>query len=406
MPHEDTFETDDDSPLYRQRSGEHWRNPWEDYREYRDAAAVLRVEAEDYWVLPRFREVWEAARDVETFSSASGLTTHYDEMEAMNLAPTIVMMDPPKHTAFRKLVSAGFTPRRVDALEPSMRAWVRERIDRLRSGEEKDFIAGLARPLPCWVVANYLGVPEGDRRLFDRWTQAIVGGTASGDLLGSQSGAEAAAELYAYFTELIERKKQDPGEDMITQLAFADLDGTPLETLEILGYAFVMITGGNDTATGLLGGAAELLTEFPAERAKLQAQPELIPNAVEEALRLTSPVQDLARTTRREVEIAGVSIPAGKRVLLHYGSANRDEREFGDTAGRFDVARRIDRILSFTVGPHYCLGAAAARMQGRLVLEELLAACPDFAVDSAAGTYAPGVHVRRFESLPFETRAT
>ena len=287
-----------------------------------------------------------------------------------------------------------------------MRAWVRERIDRLRSGEEKDFIAGLARPLPCWVVANYLGVPEGDRGLFDRWTQAIVGGTASGDLLGSQSGAEAAAELYAYFTELIERKKKDPGEDMITQLAFADLDGTPLETLEILGYAFVMITGGNDTATGLLGGAAELLTDFPAERAKLQARPELVPNAVEEALRLTSPVQDLARTTRRKVEIDGVSIPAGKRVLLHYGSANRDEREFGDTADRFDVERRIDRILSFTVGPHYCLGAAAARMQGRLVLEELLSACPDFSVDSAAGTYAPGVHVRRFESLPFETRAT
>lgn len=391
---------------YRQRSGEEWRTPWADYRNWRDAGSVLRVEDGDYWVLPRFREVWEAARDVATFSSASGLTTNYGDMEAMNLAPTIVMMDPPKHTAFRKLVSAGFTPRKVSALEPSMRAWIRARIEQLRSGEEEDFIAGLARPLPCWVVANYLGVPEEDRGLFDRWTHAIVGGTASGDLLGSQSGAQAAAELYAYFTELIEVKKKHPGEDMITQLAFADLSGSELETLEILGYAFVMITGGNDTATGLLGGAAELLTEYPEQRAKLIERPELIPNAIEELLRFTSPVQDLARTTMRPVEIDGEQIPAGKRVLLHYGSANHDEREFGEDAGQFDVERSIDRILSFTVGPHYCLGAAVARMQGRITVEELLTACPEFAVDAAGGVYAPGVHVRRFQSLPFEPAAS
>lgn len=390
---------------YEPRSGESWRNPWSSYRALRDDAPVLHVEKGDYWVLSRFEDVWQAARDVETFSSASGLTTNYGDMEAMNLAPTIVMMDPPKHTAFRKLISAGFTPRKATELEPAMRAYIAARIEEMRLAGRCDFVAGLARPLPCWVVANYLGVPEKDRGLFDRWTHAIVGGSATGDLLGSAGGAAAAAELYAYFTELIDEKRRDPGDDLITQLAHADFDGTPLEILEILGYAFVMIAGGNDTATGMIAGAAELLTRHPEQRCKLQSDPGLIRNAVEEVLRFTSPVQDLARTTMRDVEIHGTVIPKGKRVLLHYGSANRDEREFGETACEFDVERKIDRILSFTVGPHYCIGAAVARLQGQLVLEELLTLCPDFSVDFAAGEYATGVHVRRHENLPFQATA-
>ena len=160
--------------------------------------------------------------------------------------------------------------------------------------------------------------------------------------------------------------------------------------------------GGNDTATGMIGGAAELLTRYPEQRRKLRDNPSLIRGAVEEVLRLTSPVQDLARTTMRDVEIHGKVIPKGKRVLLHYGSANRDEREFGESAGAFNVERKIDRILAFTVGPHYCIGAAVARLQGQLVLEELLARCPEFSVDFDAAEYATGVHVRRHETLPFQ----
>ncbi|MFP6663008.1 MAG: cytochrome P450 [Deltaproteobacteria bacterium] len=387
---------------YEPRSGESWRDPWDGYRALRDQAPVFHVEKGDYWVLSRFEDVWQAARDVATFSSASGLTTNYGDMEAMNLAPTMVMMDPPQHTAFRKLISAGFTPRKATDLEPAMRSYIAARIEEMRAADRCDFIAGLARPLPCWVVANYLGVPAQDRGLFDGWTHAIVGGAATGDLLGSADGAAAAAELYAYFTELIEAKRRDPGEDLITQLAHADFDGTKLEILEILGYAFVMIAGGNDTATGMIGGAAELLTRYPEQRRKLRDNPSLIRGAVEEVLRLTSPVQDLARTTMRDVEIHGKVIPKGKRVLLHYGSANRDEREFGESAGAFNVERKIDRILAFTVGPHYCIGAAVARLQGQLVLEELLARCPEFSVDFDAAEYATGVHVRRHETLPFQ----
>lgn len=388
---------------YEPRSGSSWRDPFPMYREMREHAPVLHVPKGDYWVLSRFEDIWQAARDTETFSSASGLTTTYGDMEAMNLAPTMVMMDPPRHTDFRKLVSAGFTPRKVQALEPAMRAYVAEKIEEMRTKGTCDFVEGLARPLPCWVVANYLGVPIEDRPLFDDWTHAIVGGSAEGNLLDAGGGAAAVGELYEYFTALVEQKRAHPGDDMVSELIASKLEGNPLGILEILGYAFVMITGGNDTATGLLAGAAELLTAHPEQRKKLLEDPKKIPNAVEELLRLTSPVQGLARTLTRDVEVGGHHIAAGRKVLLHYGSGNRDEREFGPTANEFDIDRKIDRILTFTIGPHYCLGAAAARMQGQIVLEELLQRCPDFTADIAAGEFARGSVVRRHEVLPVTT---
>jgi cytochrome P450 len=162
-----------------------------------------------------------------------------------------------------------------------------------------------------------------------------------------------------------------------------------------------MVTGGNDTTTGLLGGAAELLTEHPDQRARLLADPGLVGDAVEELLRLTSPVQRLARTTTEDVDIGGTTIPEGRKVLLLYASANRDPRAFGDDAEDLDVGRRPERMLSFSYGAHHCLGAAAARLQGRVALEELLDCMPDFWVDAEAGEFAPGHFVRRYQSLPF-----
>jgi len=165
-----------------------------------------------------------------------------------------------------------------------------------------------------------------------------------------------------------------------------------------------MVTGGNDTATGLLGGAAELLTANPEQRARLRDDPSTIPNAVEECLRLTSPVQGLCRVTTRNVTVNGVDLPVGTRVLLCYGAANRDPREFGATAEEMDVARPIPRLMTFSSGPHFCLGAAAARLQGRVVIEELLARCPDFQVDADAGVFADGAFTRRYDTLPFAPR--
>ena len=200
-------------------------------------------------------------------------------------------------------------------------------------------------------MADVLGVA------FDGWTEAIVAAnTTSGDIAG---------------------------------------------TLSVLAFTFTMVTGGNDTTTGMIGGTAQLLHQRPDQRRLLVENPDLIPDAIDEFLRLTSPVQGLARTTTRDVSIHDTTIPADRRVLLLYGSANRDEREFGDDAAELDVQRRPRSIMTFSHGAHFCLGAAAARMQSRVALTELLARCPDFEVDESGIVWAGGSYVRRPLSVPF-----
>jgi cytochrome P450 family 130 len=382
-------------PVYEPFGRETWRDPFPLYAALRDHDPVHRS-PHGFWVLTRFDDVWAAARDTATFSSAQGLTFR-NEVAEMGLAPTMVMMDPPDHTRYRRLVARGFTPRQVAEMEDSLRAYVRQRVDALVAAGGGDVVADLAAPVPNWVVSEYLGVPEEDRHQFGRWTEAIVQGVVGGE---GPDGATAVIELYGYFTELIDRRRREPTDDLVSLLVQADDDGAGIGLEGILGYAFVMIAGGNDTATGLLAGSLELLAQHPYQRARLVADPELVPNAVDELLRLTSPVQGLCRVVTEDVEIRGSVIPAGQRVLLCYGSANRDPRQFGDDAEVFDVGRRIDRFLTFSAGAHYCLGASAARLQGRLVLEELLARSPDFTVDDEAGVYADGAFTRRHQSLP------
>jgi cytochrome P450 len=375
------------------------------YAALREHDPVHRVVPEgdpsaDYWVLTRHRDVYQAARDVETFSSAGGLTTEYDELDKIGLRdnPPLVMQDPPVHTDFRRTVSKGFTPRQVFSVEPAVRAFVAERLARLAEAGEGDIVAELFKPLPTMVVAHYLGVPEQDRDRFDGWTDAIVAASSAGHPL---EAAEAAGELMTYFTELAERRKKEPGDDTISHLVAAgmadDMDGL----LSILGFAFTMVTGGNDTTTGMLGGAVQLLTSRPDQREMLVDDPSLIPDAVEELLRLTSPVQGLARTTTRDVDVDGTTIPEGRKVLLLYGAANRDTETYGPDADELDVTRQPKHILTFSHGNHHCLGAAAARMQAVVTLEELLAAFPRFEVDIDGVEYAPGPYVRRPTRVPF-----
>jgi cytochrome P450 len=382
-------------------SGESWRDPFPMYAALRDHDPVHHVVEGDYWVLSRHADVYDAARDTATFSSAQGLTFLYGEIERLGIdsARPMVMMDPPEHTAFRRLVARGFTPRQVATIEPDVRAFVRDRLDALACSdraEPLDVVATLFKPLPSMVVAHYLGVPATDRARFDGWTDAIVAANALGDPLAA---SDAVGELFDYFAVLAEARRADPRDDTISQLVHAD--AAPADIAGIIGFAFTMVTGGNDTTTGLLGGSTVLLTERPEQRQRLLDRPELIGPAVDELLRLTSPVQGLARTTTRDVVIAGVTVPAGRKVLLLYGSANRDPRAFGPAADELDVMRRPERMLSFSYGAHHCLGAAAARLQGRVALEELLARFPRFRVDGDAGTFAPGHFVRRFQSLPF-----
>lgn len=390
------------TPSFVPCSGETWRDPFPMYAALRDHDPVHHVAAGDYWVLSRFADVFAAARDTATFSSAQGLTFRYGELDAAGLADAtpMVMLDPPEHTAFRRLVARGFTPRHVGEVEPQVRAFVTDRLERLDRAGGGDVVAELFKPLPSMVVAHYLGVPDADRPRFDGWTDAIVAASAEGDPLAAP---HAVGELFEYFSDLIEIRRRDPGDDTISQLVAACEQGETVPTLRILGFAFTMVAGGNDTTTGMLGGSAELLSAHPDQRALLVERPELIGDAVDELLRLTSPVQGLARTTTRPVQVGGVTIPAGKRVLLLYASANRDPREFGDDADELRVDRRQRQILTFSYGAHHCLGAAAARLQARVTLEELLARFPRFWVDATAGVFAPGHFVRRYRSLPMLT---
>ncbi|RAV07548.1 cytochrome P450 [Mycobacterium colombiense] len=393
-----------------------WPNPWPMYRALRDHDPVHHVvppnhPEHDYYVLSRHADVWAAARDHETFSSAKGLTVNYDDLELIGLQdnPPFVMQDPPVHTQFRKLVSRGFTPRQVEAVEPKVTEFVVERIEGLRSAGGGDIVAELFKPLPSMVVAHYLGVPEEDWAQFDGWTQAIVAAnTAEGGVAGAlETVGDAVGSMMAYFTGLIERRRSEPEDDTISHLVAAGVgaDGDVAGTLSILAFTFTMVTGGNDTVTGMLGGSMPLLHERPDQRRLLVGDPGRIPDAVEELLRMTSPVQGLARTATRDVAVGETTIPAGRRVLLLYGSANRDERQYGSDAAELDVTRCPRNILTFSHGAHHCLGAAAARMQSRVALTELLARCPDFEVDESGIVWAGGSYVRRPLSVPIEMKS-
>jgi cytochrome P450 len=393
---------------FRLATADTWSDPWPMYRALRDHDPVHHVVPEnrpndDYYVLSRHADVWAAARDHETFSSASGLTVKYGELEIIGLQdnPPFVMQDPPVHTEFRKLVARGFTPRQVQAVEPKVRDFVVERLDRLRAEGGGDIVAELFKPLPSMVVAHYLGVPEEDRTQFDSWTDAIVAANIGDG--GIATAGDAVGSMMAYFSGLIERRRLDPLDDTISHLVAAGVgaEGDLAGTLSVLAFTFTMVTGGNDTTTGMLGGSVQLLHQRPDQRRTLVNNPALIPDAVDELLRLTSPVQGLARTVTTDVTIGDTTVPAGRRVLLLYGSANRDERQYGPDAGELDVQRRPRNILTFSHGAHHCLGAAAARMQSRVALTELLARCPNFEVDESGIVWSGGSYVRRPLSVPF-----
>lgn len=389
------------APLFVFRGGERWRDPWDNYRALRDEDPVHRCDHDElgeFWVLSRHEHVFAAARDTTRFSSAAGLTLDPDAMAMFaDRAAPLVMMDPPDHTEMRRLVSAPMTPRRVGAMGEEVAAFVDRQLDGLLAeGGDGDIIEALFKPLPSFLVAHYLGVPATDRHRFDRWTDSIVAANADGDVAAAP---DAALELFTFAEQLVERRRRDPGDDLVSALVRAGEARASVEW--IVGFVFTMVTGGNDTTTGLLGGAAELLTAHRDQRALLLEEPARIGPAVDEFLRLTSPVQNLARTTTTDVSVDGVTVPADRKVLLLYGAANRDPRAYGPDADDLDVTRAPERMLAFGYGAHHCLGAAVARLAARVALERLLERCPDFEVDARHGTFAPGMFVRRYETLPF-----
>lgn len=379
-------------------------DPYPVYRQLRDHDPVHRHADPPFWVLSRFGDVWDAVRDPEVFSSAAGLTFHPDEIGTLGLAPTIVMLDPPRHTQLRKLISQGFTPRRVARLEQLIRDFARSRIDVLErkagDGAAIDLHQEFSSPIPTFVLAQLLGIPESERACFGPWVDALTSLHNSGFDTGELAGRDAVADMFGYFTEVIADRRKHPGDDLISALVSAEVDGERLTDWDILGFCFVLVAGGNDTTGNLISHGAALLHTDPKQRARLAAEQTLIPHALMEFLRLEGSVQALARTTTCPVTLRDVRIPEGEKVLLLYGSANRDEREFGPTAEQLNIDRDIPRHLGFASGPHFCIGNHLAKLQARVAFEELLTRHPNVGVDLENAQRLPSAFTRGWVRLP------
>lgn len=382
-------------------------DPYPAYRNLRDNDPVhhhVSEQAPPFWALSRFDDVWKAVRDTSAFSSEQGLTFYPDEIGRLGLAPTIVMLDPPRHTRLRSLIAKGFTPHRVRSMEPDIRAFVRSRLDaiteRAASGETVDLHREFSSPIPTYMLAELFDLPEGDREQFDPWVRALTAIQDGGFDIGAASAKDAVGEMFAYFSELITARRYAPGDDMISVLTQAELDGEKLTDWDILGFCFVLVAGGNDTTGNLISHGVALLDSDHRQREMLAADPELIPTALIEFLRMEGSVQGLARTTLRAVTIRGTEIPEGQKVMMLYGAANRDEREFGPTAGELDVTRSITRHLGFSSGVHFCIGSHLARLQARIAFEELLARHPHAGVDLQGAERLQSAFTRGWARLP------
>lgn len=369
------------------------------YRRLRDEFPAYHNEAAGFWALSRFEDVRAAASDPATFSSEGTDTSQ-------GLLPMIQALDPPRHDALRQLVSKAFTPRRMADMEPGIRRIARELLDELGRGEEADLLAGFARHLPSRVIGEMLGVPPERRERFLEWTEALVSAIPSGPA-GSPAAPGArhpALRIYREFADLLGERRTARRGDLMSALLDAEIDGQRLREDELLGFCFVLIVAGNDTTTNAIANGAVLLADHPDQRKLLADDPLRIPAAVEEMLRCESPAQALPRIARRPVTLHGVTIPAGALVRLVWGAANRDEREFGPDADRFDVTRAIPRHLAFGTGVHFCLGANLARLEARVAFEELLARYPDYRLQ-ARPAWIPSIWARAHASVPVRLRA-
>jgi cytochrome P450 len=368
--------------------------------------AALRAEAPAYWndrlqfwALSRHADVLAGFRDTVRFSNRNGVSldraSSHPRAHAMM---SFLAMDPPRHTRMRALVSRGFTPRRIAELEPRIRALANRHIDAFIEHGACDFIADFAGKFPMDVISEMLGVPEADRDQLRRWADTVVH-REEGMTDVPPAGMEAAMHMLGYFNQLVADHRAHERDDLTTALLAAEIDGDRLDDVEILGFLFLMIIAGNETTTKLLGNAVYWLARNPDQRRLVQEDPDMIPRWVEETLRYDGSTQALARTVTSDVELHGERMRDGDRVVLLVGSANRDERVFPN-ADRYDLMRDTSAMLSFGHGTHFCLGAALARLEGRIALEEVQRRFPDFAIEPQGMARVHSVNVRGFAALP------
>jgi cytochrome P450 len=338
--------------------------------------------------------------DWQTFSSSRGDILEIVQ-SGMELPPAVVLFeDPPLHTMHRSLMSRVFTPKRMNALEDDVRAFCASCLDPLVGQDRFDFVADLGAEMPMRVIGMLLGIPEQDQEAVRDRVDANLR-TKPGEPMQPSQDAIANNDAFAAY---IDWRAEHPSDDLMTELlhaVFEDETGTTrrLTREEVLTYVNVVAGAGNETTTRLIGWAGKVLGDHPDQRAELVADRSLIPNAIEELLRFEPPAPHVGRYVARDVEHYGETVPEGSVMLFLVGAANRDERRFAD-GERFDIHREVGQHLTFGYGIHFCLGAALARLEGRIALDEVLQRFPEWDVDLEHAALAPTSTVRGWETLP------
>ncbi|MCP2296398.1 hypothetical protein APR11_002826 [Nocardia amikacinitolerans] len=375
-------------------------DPYPTYRRLRTEAPLFHNPDLDFWALSRHADVTAGFRDATRLSSANGVS-----LDPAAWGPhahrvmSFLAMDDPRHMRMRKLVYKGFTPRRVAEMEERIREITLAYLEPALARETFDWIEDFAGKLPMDVISELMGVPEPDRAEIRRLADLVVH-REDGVLDVPMSAVDASIKLYGYYTDMVAERRRSPGDDLVSALLDADIDGDQLSDQEIIGFMFLMVVAGNETTTKLLGNALYWAARHPAEYAKVVAEPSLVPDWVEETLRFDTSSQIVARTATADLDYHGATIPAGAKVLLLIGSANRDSAAFDDAE-----TYRIDRpdkgkLASFGAGVHFCLGAHLARLEAGVALREFVARVPAYRVVDSGIVRVHSTNVRGFAALP------
>lgn len=378
-------------------------DPYPVWKRMRDEAPLYWNEKYEFFAVSRWDDVEAAMLDWETYSSARGSILEVIRANIEIPSGMILMEDPPPHHVHRSLLSRVFTPKKMQAIEPQVRAFCAETLDPLVGSGGFNFIDDLGKFMPMRVIGMLLGIPEQDQvAIRDRADEGLR--LEEGTEPEPQYDAIGSSQV---FSDYIEWRAKHPSDDLMTELLNAEFEDEAGATRrlshdEVLIYVGLLAGAGNETTTRLIGFTGEVLGRHPDQRRELAADPSLIPNAIEELLRFEAPSPVQARYVQRDVEFHGQAVPKGSTLVVLNGSANRDERHYPD-ADRFDIHRDVGRHLSFGYGIHVCLGAALARLEGRVALDEVLRRFPDWEVDYDKARRAHASTVRGWETLPVRT---